>query len=93
MKAVVWSKESCSFCVSAKQLLKQKGYDIEERVIGHGFTREQLIEAVPLARTVPQIFVDGKYVGGYDDLKLYFANKTVKTSVQQQWDIKFPASE
>jgi glutaredoxin len=72
MKAIVWSKDQCPYCINAKKLLEQKGYGIEERKIGGGYTKQQLIEAVPLARTVPQIFLDGEYIGGYDQLKEYF---------------------
>jgi len=79
MKAVVWSKPLCPYCVSAKQLLKQKGYEIEERVVGSGFTKDQLLESVPNARTVPQIFLDGEYVGGYDDLVKHFEAKNETT--------------
>ena len=69
MKAVVWSKDSCSFCVQAKGLLKQKGIEFEERNINQDWTREQLLEAVPNARTLPQIFVDDKLVGGFTELR------------------------
>ena len=69
MKAVVWSKDSCSFCVQAKGLLKQKGIEFEERNINQDWTREQLLEAVPDARTLPQIFVDDKLVGGFNELR------------------------
>lgn len=75
MKAIVWSKPSCPYCVMAKKLLEQKGYEIEERVIGLGFTKVQLLEAVPDARTVPQIFLDEKYIGGYDKLQDHFNAK------------------
>ena len=69
MKAVVWSKDSCPFCDQAKALLKQKNIEFEEKKIGHGYTREQLLEAVPDARTVPQIFLDGKLIGGFTELR------------------------
>jgi len=72
MKAIVWSKPDCPYCVVAKKLLETKGYEVEERRVGFGWNREQLLEAVPNARTVPQIFLDGKYIGGSDDLKKYF---------------------
>lgn len=75
MKAIVWSKTSCPYCVSAVALLKQKGYTIEERKIGVDWTREQLLEAVPMARTVPQIFLDNEYIGGYDNLVKHFEAK------------------
>jgi len=72
MKAIVWSKPDCPYCVIATKLLESKGYEIDERKIGFGWNREQLFEAVPNARTVPQIFIDGQYIGGSDDLKKYF---------------------
>ena len=70
MKAIVWSKPMCPFCDKAKNLLKTKGIEYEERNIAHGtWTVQQLQEAVPGVRTVPQIFVDDAYVGGYQELK------------------------
>lgn len=69
MKATVWSKYNCPYCNQAKALLTQKGYIIEERKIGDGYTREQLLEAVPSARTVPQIFIDDELIGGFTELK------------------------
>lgn len=67
--AIVWSKYNCTFCEQAKSLLKQQGFHIEERKIGDGYTREDLLEAVPTARTVPQIFINGELVGGFNELK------------------------
>jgi glutaredoxin len=76
MKAIVWSKNQCTFCEQAKTLLKTKGYEIEERKIGEGYTKEQLLESVPHARTVPQIFLDGALVGGFDELRKHFNTVT-----------------
>lgn len=69
MKALVWSKENCPYCEQAKSLLESKGIEFEVRTIGVEYTKEQLLEAVPTARTVPQIFLDGELVGGYTELK------------------------
>lgn len=69
MKAIVWSKDSCPFCVQAKGLLTQKGIEFEERNVSKDWTKEQLLEAVPNARTLPQIFVDDKLVGGFTELR------------------------
>lgn len=69
MKAIVWSKDHCPFCDQAKNLLKLKNIEYEERNINKDWTREQLLEAVPEARTVPQIFLDGKLVGGFTELR------------------------
>jgi glutaredoxin 3 len=76
MKAILWSKYHCPFCDQAKKLLTAKGYQIEERKIGDGYTKEELLEAVPNARTVPQIFLDNEHIGGFEELKKYF-NKVI----------------
>lgn len=77
MKAIIWSKPGCPYCVQAEKLLETKGYEIEERRIGFRWNREQLFEAVPNVRTVPQIFLDGKYIGGHDDLVKYFKENQI----------------
>ena len=69
MKAVVWSKDACPYCVQAKALLDSKGIEFEERNVSKDWTREQLLEAVPTARTLPQIFLDGKLIGGFTELR------------------------
>lgn len=75
-KAIVWTKTYCPYCVNAKNLLQAKGIEYEERNIQEGeWTREQLLEAVPGARTVPQIFIDGKLIGTFEHLKNYFDNQ------------------
>lgn len=72
MKATVWSKYHCPFCDQAKALLTQKGIEFDEKKIGDGYTKEDLLEAVPNARTVPQIFLDDQLIGGFTELKQYF---------------------
>lgn len=69
MKAIVWTKDHCPYCEQAKTLLTQRGIAYEERRIGADYTREQLLEAVPTARTVPQIFLDDQHIGGFAELR------------------------
>ena len=69
MKAIVWSKYHCPYCDQAKALLSSKGIQFEEKKIGDGYTKEELLEAVPTARSVPQIFLDGELVGGFTELR------------------------
>lgn len=73
MKAIVWSKYNCPYCDQAKALLKMKGIEFEEKKIGDGYTKEELLEAVPTARTVPQIFLDEQLIGGFTELKQHLA--------------------
>jgi glutaredoxin 3 len=75
MKATVWSKNMCPYCDQAKALLKQRGIEYEERNITQGtWTKEQLLEAVPTARTLPQIFIDEQLIGGFNELRQHLQN-------------------
>jgi glutaredoxin len=66
---IVYSKPLCPYCDMAKALLKQKSIVFEEKIVGVDVTREQLLEAVPNAKTVPQIFLNGELIGGYEQLR------------------------
>jgi len=68
MAVVVWSRDLCAYCDMAKRELKKRDIEFEERKIGDGWTKEQLLEEVPNARTIPQIVIDGKVIGGYTEL-------------------------
>lgn len=76
MKAIVWSKYHCPYCDQAKALLTSKGIQFEEKKIGDGYTKEELLEAVPTARTVPQIFLDGELIGGFNELRTKLTEST-----------------
>lgn len=69
MNTIVWSKYNCPYCDQAKMLLKQKQIQFEERKIGDGWTKEDLLEEIPTARTVPQIILNGELIGGFTELK------------------------
>ena len=72
MNVTVWSKNPCPYCDQAKALLKSRGIEFEERNLTTGnWTKEQLLEAVPTARTVPQIIINGMLVGGFTELRRY----------------------
>jgi glutaredoxin 3 len=69
MKAIVWSKPMCPFCDKAKNLLKTKGIEYEERNIAQGWKIQDLLEAAPSAKTMPQIWLDDEYIGGFYELE------------------------
>jgi glutaredoxin 3 len=71
MNVIVWSKYHCPYCDQAKALLGQRGIEFEERKIGDGFTKEELLEAVPTARSVPQIIIDDIVIGGFNELRAH----------------------
>lgn len=77
MKNIIWSKYNCPYCDQAKALLNSKGIEFEERKIGDGWTKEDLLEAVPTARAVPQIFIDEKLIGGFNELRKYLTEEKV----------------
>jgi glutaredoxin 3 len=59
----------CPYCVAAKNLLKQRGLDYTEiRVDTDPARRDEMLARTGGRRTVPQIFVNGVMVGGFDDL-------------------------
>ena len=64
----IYSKKTCVFCDKAKTLLDNNGLEYIEKVLGVDATREELLELAPDAKTVPQIFNDSKYIGGYIEL-------------------------
>jgi glutaredoxin 3 len=68
-KVEIYTKWGCGFCVRAKALLEGKGVTFEEYDITMGGPkRAEMLERVPGAMTVPQIFIGGEAVGGCDDL-------------------------
>jgi glutaredoxin 3 len=70
INAEVWSQTNCPACTEAKRLLDLHKIHYGEKMLGiNGYTKKDLIEKVPNARSVPQIFLDGKYVGGLPELK------------------------
>lgn len=72
-KAVVWSQPNCQYCNMAKSLLRARGYEIEEKIISVTHTKQQFLEEIPDARTVPQILLNGVLVkNGYNGLKGLF---------------------
>lgn len=65
----IYTKASCGFCVRAKRLLDMKKIDYREIAVDHGGApREEMIQRAKGRSTVPQIFIDGKHVGGCDAL-------------------------
>ena len=69
----VWTKDNCGYCVRAKQLILMRGHQYQEKKVANGYYQlEDLVQAVPNARTFPQIILEGELIGGYDELVKYF---------------------
>jgi glutaredoxin 3 len=60
----------CPFCVRAKRLLHERGIPYEEvNVESDPALRSEMVDRAGGRRTVPQIFIDGTHVGGYNELQ------------------------
>lgn len=69
---VIWSKTNCQACDTAKTLLAEHNYSYEEKILGSGnYTVHDLLKIAPHVKTVPQIFMGEKHVGGLPELKAY----------------------
>jgi|TARA_R100000541_G_scaffold41251_2_gene48629 glutaredoxin 3 len=74
VKAKIYTKESCTFCVQAKTLMNIRGIEWEELNMqknpeNHTELMEKCKEMGVVPRTVPQIWIDDAYVGGFQELK------------------------
>lgn len=68
----IYGKPQCPYCDMAKNLCEQKGVEYTYKSFGTDFTREEMVELFPTARTFPQIIVDGDKIGGYTELQAHF---------------------
>lgn len=74
MEVTIWSREACPMCDQSKSLLSSKGIEYVEKKIGVNCTRDDLLQLIPNARSVPQIFIDGEAIGGLNELRQRLAN-------------------
>ena len=68
MKIVIYSKDNCSFCDRARELLKSQGKEYIEYKLDKDFTRETIKAVFPTAKTFPVIVINNDYIGGYTEL-------------------------
>ena len=68
-KVEIYTTQFCPYCVRAKSLLRKRGVAFEEIDASDPEVREQMIERAGGRRTVPEIFINGRIIGGYDELK------------------------
>jgi glutaredoxin 3 len=67
-KIIIYSKTICPYCVRAKALLDRKGAKYEEIKITDEKTRNEMMKKSGNRMTVPQIFINEKHIGGFDEL-------------------------
>ena len=68
---LIYGKPMCPFCDKAKALCEQRGFAYEYKTLGADYTKEELLETFPGARTVPQIVINGQKIGGWDQMVKY----------------------
>ena len=68
MAIVMYSKNECSFCDKARELLKSQGKFFIEYKLDRDFSRETIKALYPSAKTFPVITIDSRYIGGYNEL-------------------------
>ncbi|MBI4432599.1 MAG: glutaredoxin 3 [Candidatus Omnitrophica bacterium] len=78
-EVLIYTTQYCPYCFAAKKLLKAKGVRFREiDVTNDDSMREKLIQMTGGRETVPQIFADGRSIGGYQELAaLYESGKTL----------------
>ena len=67
----IYGKPQCPFCDKAKALCETRGFKYTYKSLGTDYTREELMEMFPNARTVPQIVINGQKIGGYTEFEKY----------------------
>ena len=69
-KIEIFSSPDCGYCNRAKDLLNDKGLAFEDLDVSEEVHRQDFAARLPRARAIPQIFIGGTHIGGYDDLRL-----------------------
>lgn len=75
MKIEIYSKPACPFCDKAlflaQQVVQESVHTYNKYMLDEDFTREELFEKFPTARTFPQITIDGESIGGYTEFEAF----------------------
>lgn len=67
-QVVIFTREGCSYCAKAKALLTELGHDYVEIPLDHK-TRTRVVGAITGRATVPQVFVNGRHIGGWEEIE------------------------
>jgi glutaredoxin-like protein len=67
-QVAMFTREGCQYCAKAKTLLTEMGYEYAEIPLAHHL-RSRVVGAVTGRKTVPQVFINGQYIGGYQELE------------------------
>ena len=65
----IFTGPGCGYCDAAKALLKRRRLTFTERDVSDPAVQAEFRERLPRVRSIPQIFIDGEHIGGYEDLE------------------------
>jgi glutaredoxin 3 len=68
-RVVMYATRYCPYCMRARALLDEKGVEFQEIRVDNDWEKRREMEVKSRRRTVPQIFIGGRHVGGYDELR------------------------
>ena len=71
MEVIIYSKDNCSNCLKVKKKLKK--YNPTILLLGKDITREEFFKKFPNSKIMPQVVIDNKHIGGYNDLEKWLA--------------------
>ncbi len=69
-RVIIYTTNWCPYCNAAKALLRSKSVEFEEIDVTDDPQERMEMERLSRRRTVPQIFIDGRPIGGYDDVRM-----------------------
>ena len=78
-QVAIFTREGCGFCAKAKALLAEQGYHYAEIPLDHK-VRTKVVGAIAAAQTVPQVFVNGERIGGWEALERWIAARNPKAA-------------
>lgn len=76
----VFTRDGCPHCVRAKGLLRDAGIEFDELLLNRDYT-DQTLRAVSSTFTYPQVFIDGKHIGGSDDLAAWMDQRAAEVAL------------
>lgn len=77
----LYTKDNCTYCVQAKQVLRDRQIQFVEYKLNEDFTREIILEMFPEAKTFPVVVVDGFRIGGFTELR-QMLNEEMKSTTK-----------
>jgi len=80
MKVTLYSRHDCFYCSQAKVLLASKNIPFTELKLNEDFSRENLLELYPSAKTFPVVVVNGFNIGGYTQLQTMLSEQVESTT-------------